>query len=382
MRLNRAMDVPQQPTRWPDLVPTLLDTISGVALRAHTEADLPAVLEQSRDPETVRWTTVPVPYAEQDARDFVFGHLPDQVESGRAMSWAVEAEIDGVRRYCGTLDLRFEVPGRAEVGLAAAPAARGRGIMAAACRLALDWAFEKAGIRTVSWLAHVGNWPSRRLAESLGFRIAGLLPGYSFQRGELIDSWILILQAGAARPRPPRIPVLEVAERRLRLRPFAEPDLPRIVAANADPQAQHWLPQLPHPYDRRAAERFLDWCRDGESRQDHWTWCIAESDSDRCLGAVTLFRLRDDADHGEIGYWAHPEARGRRLTAAAVQRVAAYALAPGGPHRALTIRCARGNAASQRVALAAGFSETGWEAGAERFRDGSREDLLIFSRIA
>ena len=382
MRLNHSMATEQAPQGWPDTVPTLIDTERGVTLRAHTEADLPGIVEQSRDPETVRWTSVPTPYAEQDATEFVFGVIATGVDTGQLMSWAVEAEIEGVRRYCGTIDLRFEVPGRMEFGLAAAPVARGRGIMAAGCRLALDWAFGPGAARTVSWLAFVGNWPSRWIAESLGFRFAGTLRGYGGQRGELVDSWIGVLRAEDPRGGVPRMPTLDLAERGLRLRPFRESDLPRIVEANSDPQTQHWMPQLPYPYEMPAAEQFLDWCREGESQQDHWTWCVTEAGSDRCLGAVTLFRLRDDAAHGELGYWTHPDARGRRLTAAAVDAVATYALGPDGPHQALTIRCARGNAGSQRVALAAGFTETGWLTGAERFRDGSRDDLLVFSRYA
>ena len=44
---------------YPDGVPRLTD--GTVTLRAMTEADLPASVEQSVDPETVRWTTVPSP---------------------------------------------------------------------------------------------------------------------------------------------------------------------------------------------------------------------------------------------------------------------------------------------------------------------------------
>lgn len=380
MRLNRGMAVEWAAPRWPDSVPSLIDTAREVSLRAHTEADLPGIVEQSRDPETVRWTTVPTPYAEADAREFVHGVIAAGVDAGQLMSWAVEAEIEGVRRYCGTIDVHVQVPGRVELGIAAVPAARGRGIMAAGCRLALDWVFGPGGARTAAWLAFVGNWPSRWLAESLGFRIAGTLPAYGGQRGELVDSWLLTLRAEDPRVPVPRLPELAVPERGLRLRAFGAADLPRIVEAHADPQTRHWMPQTPYPYEIPAAEQFLDWCRDGASRQEQWTWCVADQDTDRCLGAVTLFRLRDEAAHGELGYWTHPDARGRRLTAAAVDAVATYALGPDGPHAALTIRCARGNAGSQRVALAAGFAETGWMTAAERFRDGSRDDLLVFSR--
>ena len=46
---------------FPDVVPVLVDPAAGVLLRAHREADIPGIIEQCRDPETIRWTTVPTP---------------------------------------------------------------------------------------------------------------------------------------------------------------------------------------------------------------------------------------------------------------------------------------------------------------------------------
>ena len=59
---------------FPEGVPTLVDPAAGITLRATSRADLPAIVEQSRDPETIRWTTsVPTPpggYALSDAEEF------------------------------------------------------------------------------------------------------------------------------------------------------------------------------------------------------------------------------------------------------------------------------------------------------------------------
>ena len=46
-------------------VPTLTD--GAVTLRAHAAADLQRSWEQCQDPESIRWTTVPVPYSHADA---------------------------------------------------------------------------------------------------------------------------------------------------------------------------------------------------------------------------------------------------------------------------------------------------------------------------
>src|SRR6478672_4064568 len=45
---------------FPERVPILVDEPAGVTLRATTEADLPSLLEQLRDPETSRWTSLPI----------------------------------------------------------------------------------------------------------------------------------------------------------------------------------------------------------------------------------------------------------------------------------------------------------------------------------
>jgi hypothetical protein len=59
---------------FPDAVPILIDAEADVTLRAAGRGDLPAIVEQCRDPEMIRWTTVPTPpdgYQLQDAEKFL-----------------------------------------------------------------------------------------------------------------------------------------------------------------------------------------------------------------------------------------------------------------------------------------------------------------------
>jgi hypothetical protein len=46
---------------FPDAVPILIDAKAGVTLRAASARDLPAMVEQCRDHQMIRWTTVPTP---------------------------------------------------------------------------------------------------------------------------------------------------------------------------------------------------------------------------------------------------------------------------------------------------------------------------------
>jgi hypothetical protein len=59
---------------FPDSVPILIDAEAGVTLRAAARRDLPAMVEQCRDPAMIRWTTVPNPsdgYQLRDAEEFL-----------------------------------------------------------------------------------------------------------------------------------------------------------------------------------------------------------------------------------------------------------------------------------------------------------------------
>src|SRR6476620_8435019 len=51
------------PETSPETPPVTLLTDGVVTLRAHSVDDADAIVEQSSDPESLRWTTVPRPYA-------------------------------------------------------------------------------------------------------------------------------------------------------------------------------------------------------------------------------------------------------------------------------------------------------------------------------
>ncbi|GAB3699792.1 GNAT family N-acetyltransferase [Mariniluteicoccus flavus] len=378
----RAHDRPP-PRLWPDCVPTLVDTATGVTLRAHTDADIPALIEQCIDSESVRWTTVPQPYGVAEAHAYIHDMVASCWRTDTQSAWAIEAEIDGVRRFCGQVDVRHPDDLRGEIGFALHPAARGRGIMTVAARLAIDWAFDVRRLQVMRWAALVGNWPSRHTAAALGFRDEGVRRRDRLHRGELRDHWSASLlpddpRVSVAAPRQPLL-----AGNRVRLRPFVDADAPRIVEACSDADSARWLPLLPSPYGPSDAQAFVDACREGAYAGTQWTWAVTDSsapDPDRCVGAVTLSRLRAPSRQGEIGYWLHPDARGRGLMTEASGAVAAYALGHG-PHDSLVLRCAAANVASRAVAARTGFTETGVVPRAQRLRDGAYADLVGHVRL-
>lgn len=364
---------------WPECVPVLFDTAAGVVLRPHAESDLEAIVQQCRDPEFLRWTTIGVGYGIDDARQFVTNFVPAAWKAGTAAYWAIEAPGVLGPGYLGTVDVQFDGDGRGNFGAGLHPRARGHGMMSAAARMVRDWAFDVARLRALRWEVIVGNWPSRRVAAAIGMRDEGVRRAWLNQRGELCDAWTATMLREDPRTSlsPRRLPELAVGA--LTLRGFTETDLVTLVAAYDDPRMHHWMPEVTNPFDRDAAVATLAWCREGEFTGTRWAWCVADAD-DRCVGGVTAFRLDDVSGNSELGYWAHPTAWGHRYTSAATRRVADYLLAEGG-RETLTILAARENHRSQAVARNAGFTETGYHAQAERLGDGTRTDLVCFSRV-
>ena len=352
--------------------PTLTDGV--VTLRAHRHDDVEAIVEQCRDPLSQTWTTVPVPYSADDARRFVRDVMPGGWASDQEWGFAVEHE----GRFGGSVSLRNQGDRRAEIAYGAHPRVRGTGAMERAIRLLLDWGFssEGRGLETVIWYAYPGNWASRRLAWKVGFAVDGTLRGWIDHRGELRDAWVGTLRA--ADPRAPRHPWLDVPTiegERVRLRMHRPDDLDRMHEGATDPVTTYWLGRIPDPYSREMAEDFLVHRSDGMAAGTDLHWMLADPESDLLLGTVSLMHIAEGM--AEVGYWSHPEARGRGVMTEAVRMACRHAFIDPddgglGLHRVYAT-VAADNTASRRVLEAAGFAQTGTERRSVIVRDGMHD---------
>ena len=367
---------------FPDVVPILVDPGSTVTLRAHSPADLPAIVEQCNDPSTMRWTTVPIPpggYTLTNAQEYLADVVRPGWERGTVFGWAIEADIDGRRRFCGSIDLQPDGTGVAEVGFGLHPAARGRSIMTSALRLVRDHGFDVLGLQVIRWRAAVGNWASRRVAAAAGFRFDGTVRRLLVHRGDLLDGWLATITADDPRTDlswtdPPRL-----TTQRLLLRPFADRDDLRVAQACGDPITQHWLVSLPTPYELQHAQRYIETAREDAARGVSLVWCVADREDDRCLAAISLDGFGEYHRRAEIGYWTHPDSRGRGVITEATRLVTGYA-EENDLVDAISIRCATGNLASRRVAEAAEYRLMGVLRAAEPLGDGSLADLVTYAR--
>lgn len=354
-------------------VPTLSD--GDVVLRALGEQDVEGCYEQCIDPESVRWTHAPTSYTREMARDFCTVAAPQKWAEGSEWIFAVEA--DGA--YAGNIALVNLEHGRAEVSYGAHPAARGTGTMERAVRLLLEWGFAERSLSTVVWRAQRGNWASRKLAWRLGFTVDGLLRHSYEHRGLLGDAWIGTLLAGEPRTPSKRwlsAPVIETEA--LRLRPLREADVPRIVEACSDERSQHWLGQLPSPYTETDARTWLESTQEGHATGTKVTWAVADPATDLLLGAINIMDI--DPFDCEVGYWAHPGARGRGLTQAAMRLVTQHAFDDLGVRR-VSAYAALDNAASRHVIESAGLGQTGIERLGTVLRTGPA-DVAIYDVLA
>lgn len=198
-------------TAWQDLVPELTDSV--VRLRAHRAADTPAIVEQSRDAATIRWTTIPTPaggYSTADAEFFINEVVApgwrdaNQVGKPTTLSWAISADRGGPSDYCGSIDLRL-AEDRASVGYVLHPDARGRGFMRRALRLVLAYGFAQ-GVPQIWWQAFVGNTASWRPAAAVGFVCQGVAPNGLEQRGRWMDAWQAVVSPSSFAASPESAP--------------------------------------------------------------------------------------------------------------------------------------------------------------------------------
>lgn len=360
-------------TSTPVLVPTLSD--GDVVLRALGERDVEGCYQQCIDGESVRWTQVPRPYTRDLAREFCLVDAPAAWADGSQWVFAVQGgAVDAPGGYAGNIALRDRGNGLAEIGFGAHPAARGTGVMERAVRLLVEWGFAEQGISTIVWHAKVGNWSSRKLAWRVGFSLDGSVRGAHLHRGELVDAWIGTLLADDPRaPRGTWLVPAPVEGEQLRLRRLSDDDVPRIVEACSDARTQHWLGQMPSPYTEDDAREWMQLNLEGEATGKKLTWAITGRDSDDLLGAINIFDISDiDC---EIGYWAHPEARGRGLTSEAMRVVTAYAFRELGVRRVRAL-AALDNAASRHVIESAGLTQSGVERLGTTLRTGPADIAL------
>jgi RimJ/RimL family protein N-acetyltransferase len=255
--------------------------------------------------------------------------------------------------------------------------------IAEAVRPVVESAFDDPRVQVLLWTAPQGDWSARRVAWRLGFTLDGTVRRGVVAGDRLQDAWVGTLLPGDARePRAPWQEAVTLEGHGVRLRRFVAGDVPRIVEACADPVTQRWLGQLPSPYTESDALAYLETIEDRHARNAGITWAVVEADEradGRVLASVGFFDYTPGVEC-EIGYWAHPDARGRGVVTGAMSVATAFLFGELKVNRVKAF-AAVDNAASRRVIEKCGYTQTGVERLGALVRN-AREDMALYDLLA
>jgi len=149
-----------------------------VRLRLLREDDLSTVVSALQGSEFGRWTRVPHPYGEADARAW-FTNQAEMRREGTGLHLIVaDARDDSVLGSVGLTEIDWEEL-RAQIGYWVARESRRRGVATRSVRLLAQWAFEELPLERLGILADRRNAASAGVAERAGFKREGVLRSYT-----------------------------------------------------------------------------------------------------------------------------------------------------------------------------------------------------------
>ncbi len=163
------------------------------------------------------------------------------------------------------------------------------------------------------------------------------------------------------------------------LRPWRADDLDDALAGSRDPLVPRFT-RVPPDNSRENIEGHFGAQEQRRHEGAELVFALADVDSDRFLGTISLLRLNWEEGVGEIGYWTAPWGRGRGATTTATRLLADWALRTL-PFARIELMADVDNVASQAVAERAGFVREGVLRERWPLRNGKRVDQVIFSRL-
>ncbi len=164
----------------------------SIRIRLRADSDTPLVIEACQDPDVLRWTRVPEPYGQRDAREWVSASNAQRARGEGLHLVIADVETD---RFLGSIGIHRinRTEGRCDLGYFLAPWARGRGVMTGAVRMLSAWIFETLPVERIEITIEPGNARSRAVAERAGYELEGILRSHTVIKGTRRDMAIYSL---------------------------------------------------------------------------------------------------------------------------------------------------------------------------------------------
>ena len=148
-----------------------------VSLRLLAESDLAGVIEAVGDPLIPRYTTVPDPYGEREARQWQRSSSQG-IAAGTDLATVIVDADDGPLLGAVGLHGIGSASGRCSAGYWLAAAARGKGLATRAVRLLCRYAFAELAVARIELWIEPENTASLAVAERVGFAREGLMRSF------------------------------------------------------------------------------------------------------------------------------------------------------------------------------------------------------------
>ena len=325
---------------------------------------------------------LPDPYTRTDAEQFVTGFGPRSRRDGTGISCAVVEEASSVLVAAAEMRLPAVREVSGEIGYWVAGDARAKGYAAEATQTLTSWAFEH-GVRRLEIRCAVGNIASAKTALTSGFGFEGISRSKELTpRGPEDGALFARLGGDAGTPVEPvfaPLPARGLTDGTVALRGLAPGDADAVHAERSDPTSVGWGWDGRAPArvtsDQLAAHAALRWLVGPRADM-----AIVDVASDLVAGTLSLWQS-GPPQVGMISYGVLPAFRGRRYTARALKLLTPWAFDVAGFAR-LELGAKVANVASQRSALAGGFTGEGVHAARLASADGTFSDEAQFAKLS
>jgi RimJ/RimL family protein N-acetyltransferase len=319
-----------------------LTALPGVRLSRLSLGDAGPMAAGLNDLDVARnLVAVPHPYAEDDAAVFLKGPAASPEMLCAAL------KVDGAFAGCVAIDATSGPP---ELGYWLAKPHWGRGVMSAATRALVDFAFAATDIDRIVSGHFVDNVASAAVLKKLGFKPSGLIETRSRARSEPVRLVAMALEREAwASARP------SIGTARLVMRPPTLGDIDDMATLATEAGLPLTTAATPEIRRRDDARAFVT----AEARRpypDEASFCMRLRETGALVGGVGWRRA--SPDELELGYWLGADHRGVGLAAEAARAALDAAFEATGV-ASVKACCRVTNSASRGVLERCGFQWAG-----------------------